>query len=317
MPPYNVVKRHKTSSCFERCISITDVPDIDLSQLRALAAVVDEGSFDAAASALHLTPSAVSQRIKALEQSAGRVLVRRTKPTEATEAGHAYLRLARQVEALVQDVRVEVDPTEQRPPTIPLAVNGDSLATWVLPALAALAGTAYFDVRREDEGRTAELLRSGTVMAAITSDAAPVQGCRSTRLGTMRYRPMASPGFVDEWFAGGVDAASLAHAPVVVFDRNDDLQDAYLRQCSRRRLAPPRHHIPASSQFAEAISLGLGWGMLPKEQYEERQRSGHLVDLDPGRHVDVTLHWQQWTLQTPALEITARAIREAAAEHLT
>ena len=291
--------------------------DVDLSQLRALAAVVDEGSFDAAAAALHLTPSAVSQRIKALEQSAGRVLVRRTKPTEATEAGHAYLRLARQVEALVQDVRIEVDPAEQRPPTIPLAVNGDSLATWVLPALATLSGTAYFDVRREDEGRTAELLRSGAVMAAITSDAAPVQGCRSTRLGTMRYRPMASPEFVAQWFPDGVDAATLALAPVVVFDRSDDLQDAYLRQRSRRRLTPPRHHIPASSQFADAIARGLGWGMLPEEQSEQREAAGRLVKLDPDRHVDVTLYWQQWTLQTPALEVTARAIREAAADHLT
>ena len=291
--------------------------DVDLSQLRALAAVVDEGSFDAAASALHLTPSAVSQRIKALEQSAGRVLVRRTKPTEPTEAGHAYLRLARQVEALVQDVRVEVDPDEQRPPTIALAINGDSLATWVLPALASLSGIAYFDVRREDEGRTADLLRSGAVMAAITSDASPVQGCRSTRLGTMRYRPMASPAFAEEWFAHGVDAASLALAPVVVFDRSDDLQDAYLRRRSRRRIDPPRQHIPASSQFAEAIGLGLGWGMLPKEQSEQQERAGLLVDIDPGRHVDVTLHWQQWSLRTPALEATARAIREAAAEHLT
>jgi len=293
------------------------VTDVDLAQLQALAAVVDEGSFDAAASALHLTPSAVSQRIKALEQSAGRVLVRRTKPTEATDAGHAYLRLARQVEALVQDVRVEVDPAEQRPPTIPLAINGDSLATWVLPALAGLAGSAYFDIRREDEGRTADLLRSGTVMAAITSDASPVQGCRSTRLGTMRYRPMASTEFIGEWFADGVDSSSLAQAPVVVFDRSDDLQDAYLRQRSRRRLDPPRHHIPASSQFAEAIGLGLGWGMLPREQSEERERSGRLIDIDPGRHVDVTLYWQQWTLQTPALEATAQAIREAAAHHLS
>ena len=293
------------------------MPDVDLSQLRALAAVVDEGSFDAAAAALHLTPSAVSQRIKALEQSAGRVLVRRTKPTEATDAGHAYLRLARQVEALVQDVRLEVDSDQQRPPTIPLAVNGDSLATWVLPALAALSGTAYFDVRREDEGRTAELLRSGTVMAAITSDSSPVQGCRSSRLGTMRYRPMASPEFVEEWFPDGADAASLALAPVVVFDRSDDLQDAYLRQRSRRRLVPPRQHIPASSQFADAIALGLGWGMLPKEQYEARVAAGQLVNLDPARHVDVTLYWQQWTLQTPALEATAQAIRQAAADHLT
>lgn len=296
---------------------MSNVADVDLAQLRALVAVVDEGSFDAAASALHLTPSAVSQRIKALEQSAGRVLVRRSKPTEATDAGHAYLRLARQVEALVQDVRVEADPGELRPPTIPLAINGDSLATWVLPALASLSGTAYFDVRREDEGRTADLLRSGTVMAAITSDAAAVQGCRSTRLGTMRYRPMASPAFVAEWFADGVDVVSLARAPVVVFDRSDDLQDAYLRRRSRRRLDPPRHHIPASSQFAEAICLGLGWGMLPREQFEEPERAGLLVDIDPGHHVDVTLYWQQWTLQTPALEATAEAIRQAAADHLT
>jgi LysR family transcriptional regulator (chromosome initiation inhibitor) len=293
------------------------VTDVDLAQLRALAAVVDEGSFDAAASALHLTPSAVSQRIKALEQSAGRVLVRRTKPAEATEAGHAYLRLARQVETLVQDVRVEVDPGERRLPTIPLAINGDSLATWVLPVLAGLVGTAYFDIRREDEGRTADLLRAGTVMAAITSDAAPVQGCRSIRLGTMRYRPMASPAFVAEWFADGVDAASLGEAPVVVFDRSDDLQDAYLRQRSRRRVDPPRQHIPASSQFAEAIGLGLGWGMLPKEQSEELERAGHLIDIDPRHHVDVTLYWQQWTLLTPALEATGQAIRQAAADHLT
>ncbi len=103
----------------------------------------------------------------------------------------------------------------------------------------------------------------------------------------------------------------------MVFDRNDDLQDAYLRQRSRRRLDPPRQHIPASSQFADAIALGLGWGMLPKEQSEEREGAGLLVNFDPGRHVDVTLYWQQWTLQTPALELTARAIREAAADHLT
>lgn len=290
--------------------------DIDLAQLRALVAVVDEGSFDAAASRLHLTPSAVSQRIKALEQSAGRVLVRRTKPTEATESGYAYLRLARQVEALLQDVRVDVAPGEQRLPTIPLAINGDSLATWVLPTLASLSGTAYFDIRREDEGHTADLLRSGTVMAAITSDAAAVQGCRSTRLGTMRYRPMATPAFVAQWFADSVDAMSLERAPVIVFDRSDDLQDAYLRQRSRRRLDPPRHYIPASSQFSEAIGLGLGWGMLPREQSEAAERAGLLVDFAPGHHVDVTLYWQQWTLQTPALEATAQAIRSAAADHL-
>ncbi|AWB91642.1 LysR family transcriptional regulator ArgP [Aeromicrobium chenweiae] len=287
---------------------------MDLPQLEALAAVIDEGSFDAAAAALHLTPSAVSQRIKALEASAGQVLVRRARPTSATEAGAAYVRLARQVEALVHETQTQVGVDSVV--TVPIAVNADSMATWLLPALATLPPTISFDLRRDDQAHTAELLRSGTVMGAITSDDQPVQGCRSERLGAMRYRPMATPQLVERWFAGGVDAASLALAPVVVFDRRDDLQDRYLRGRSRSPLSPPRHHVPASADFAQAVLLGLGWGMLPDEQSLELERQGRLVELDPGRHVDVTLHWQQWTLRTPALDAVAGAIREAAARHL-
>ncbi|MFI5427746.1 LysR family transcriptional regulator [Aeromicrobium sp. UC242_57] len=140
--------------------------DPDLAQLRALAAVVDEGSFDAAAAALHLTPSAVSQRIKALEQSAGRILVRRTKPVAPTEAGQAFLRLARQLDVLVHEASVAAASTDQRSVTIPIAVNADSLATWLLPALASLPSSICLDLVRDDQARTAELLRSGAVMAA-------------------------------------------------------------------------------------------------------------------------------------------------------
>lgn len=289
---------------------------MDLAQLRALAAVVDEGSFDAAAAALHLTPSAVSQRIKALERSAGRVLVRRIKPAEATSAGHAYLRLARQVDVLVHDVRAEASPGEGGRVTVPLAVNADSLATWVLPALASLVDTVCLDIHREDQDHAAELLRTGTVMAAITADAEPVQGCRSTWLGTMRYRAMASPTFARMRFADGADAGALAAAPVVVFDRKDELQDRYLRLHSRRRIDPPRHHVPASTDLAEAICLGMGWGMLPDQQSADFVRAGRVVDIDPGRCLDVTLYWQQWSLDTPALGAIAEAIREAATEQL-
>ena len=289
---------------------------MDLAQLAALAAVVDEESFDAAARALHITPSAVSQRIKALEQSAGQVLVRRTKPAEVTSAGESYLRLARQIAVLVDEAAVETRRDDPGPVTVPIAVSADSMATWVLPALATVGPGICFDLHRDDQSRTAELLRSGTVMAAITSVDEPVQGCRSTRLGVTRYRPMATPEFVTQWFAGGVTGDALAAAPMVVFDRHDDLQDRYLRRRSRRRLDPPRHYVPASADFAEAVALGLGWAVLPYEQSVEPERLGHLVEIDPGQHVDVVLHWQQWTLRTPALERVDAAIRDAAADHL-
>jgi LysR family transcriptional regulator (chromosome initiation inhibitor) len=292
---------------------MTDVADPDLAQLRALAAVVDEGSFEAAAAALHVTQSAVSQRIKALEAAAGQVLVRRARPAGVTDAGRTYLRLARQVTALVHEAQQELVPSAGGPVTIPVAVNADSLATWVLPALAPLAGRVCLDLHREDQDRTADLLRAGTVMAAIAAVEAPVQGCRSTRLGVMRYRPVATPAFVQRWFAAGVAPETLAAAPVVVFDRSDDLQDAYLRT-HQEGLRPPRHHVPASADFAGAVRLGYGWGMLPDEQV--RASEGRVVELDPGHHVDVTLFWQQWALRTPTLDLIADAVRSAAATHL-
>lgn len=285
--------------------------DLDLAQLSALAAVVDEGSFDAAAIRLQLTPSAVSQRIKALERAVGQVLVRRIKPTSPTPAGEPYLRLARQLVVLVQETLAETENAADRP-TIPIAVNADSLATWVLPALATVADVASFDLRREDQAHTTELLRAGAVVAAVTSESEPVQGCRSTRLGTMRYHPTAAAAFVERWFRHGVDAGSLAEAPVIVFDRKDHLQDDYLRTVTRSPLRPPRHHVPSSADFAEAIRLGLGWGMLPRQQSEDLVRSGELVVFDGARHVDVELHWQQWTLRTPALERVATAVATAA-----
>ena len=291
------------------------VMDVDLPQLRALAAAVDEGSFDAAARALSVTPSAVSQRIKALEAAAGQVLVVRGKPIEVTEAGQAYLRLARQIAALTSELGRVVDHPGT-PPVVALAVNGDSLGTWVLPALAPLAGTVCFDIRREDESHSAALLRQGVVMAAITTAVEPVQGCRVTALGVMRYRPMASASFVRRWFPDGVTVEALAAAPVLTFDRRDDLQDAYLRRRTRRRLDPPRHYVPSTADFGTAVRLGIGWGMLPDHQLRPERRRGQLVELDPGGTLDVALNWQQWALRTEALERTAAAIRAAAAEHL-
>jgi LysR family transcriptional regulator (chromosome initiation inhibitor) len=289
------------------------MPNVDHAHLRALAAVIDEGTFELAAAALHLTPSAVSQRIKALETSAGRVLVRRTKPAEITEPGEPYLRLARQIDALVRDV---LAGDASGPPTIALAVNSDSLATWVLPALASIGSGVSFDLRREDEDHSAGLLRSGAVVAAITTDSRPVQGCSVTRLGTMRYRPMASRTFAGRWFPDGATTEALSEAPVVVFDRKDALQDRYLRSRTRARLVPPRHYVPGSADFAAALRLGLGWGMLPDQQ---RHLAGNdeLVCFDPRRHLDVVLHWQQWTLHTPVLNSIAEAVRAAAADHLT
>jgi LysR family transcriptional regulator, chromosome initiation inhibitor len=287
------------------------MPEIDTAQLRALAAAVSEGTFDAAARSLHLTPSAVSQRIKALETSVGRVLLTRSKPVRPTTAGETLLRLARQIATLSADVTRELGD-EGAQITLPLAINADSLATWVLPALASVGAPLAFDLHRDDEARTADLLRAGTVMAAVTSSADPVPGCSVVRLGRMRYRARASAAFVRQWFPDGVTPQALGAAPVVVFDRADTMQDRYLQRRSRRRLDPPRHHVPASSDFRDAVRLGLGWGMVP-----DLQTTPELVELDPRGVIDVHLYWQQWRLHSAALEQVGQAVRAAAAQALS
>jgi LysR family transcriptional regulator, chromosome initiation inhibitor len=294
--------------------------DLDPAQLSALRAAVDAGTFDAAARALHVTPSAISQRVKALENSVGRVLLVRSKPVRVTESGQAVLRYARQLDVLTGDLGRQLGTGapgigNTAPITVPLAINSDSLATWVVAALAELGPLVCFDFYREDEDHTHELLRAGTVMAAVTTSAKPLPGCRTTRLGRMRYRPMAAPGFLARWFPDGVNVRALGVAPMVCFDRIDTMQDRYLHRRSRR-LAPPRHYVPSSGEMLAAVRLGFGWGMVPDLQADELVARGELVGIDPDAAIDVTLYWQRWRLDSPALDLVSAAMHRYAADRL-
>lgn len=286
---------------------------LDSRQLAAFAAVLDEGSFEAAARALHVTPSAVSQRIKGLEERLGRVLVRRGTPCVATEAGEALQRHARQLRLLEQDVLAPFEAAAEALP-VAIAVNADSIATWFLPALADLRRThaLVFDLVVEDQDHSSALLRQGRVMAAVSADPQPVQGCRAVSLGRMRYRAVASPDFVAAHFAAGVDETSLAAAPCTVFNRKDELQHRWMRRVTRKRLAPPLHHVPSTHGFIHAALHGLGWGMNPDLLVAPLLGSGALVELVPGLVLDVPLYWQHWRLDAPLLAELTRCVRRAA-----
>ena len=292
---------------------------LHLDQLRTLAAVVDLGSFEAAAGHLHVTQSAVSQRIRALEDSAGRILVRRDRPVTATESGETVLRTARQMlhleESLSQEFRGA--QTAAEPVVLAVACNSDSLATWFLDAATDVrsAGRVTFDIRREDESLSTELLRRGEVMAAVTSQARPVQGCRSVPLGSMRYLACASPGFVARHLREGPTAA-LGRAPIVDFDRSDGHQNHHYRRGARREPTGPRHFVPSSHDHVRAIAAGLGWGLVPEQLATPWLVSGELSEVSPDRPLDVPLFWQHWKLQSPDLDALTAAVLDTARAEL-
>lgn len=294
--------------------------ELPLDQVRTLLAVVDEGTLDAAASALHVTPSAVSQRLKALEQRTGRVLLLRTKPVRLTESGEVVVRFARQLARLERDARAELGlAAEQGPARVPIAVNADSLATWFLPALLRVPQDPpiCFELHREDESHTTALLREGHVMAAVTSTPEAVAGCTVRPLGLARYLAVAAPEFASGRLTGRL-AEDLCAVPTVVFDRRDELQDAFVRSLTggRSGAGPVRHLVPASDAFRDAVAGGLGWGLVPEPQAVPLLRSGRLVELAPERPMDVPLYWQQWKLDSPALSTVAAVVAAAAAEAL-
>ncbi|AKE41026.1 LysR-family transcriptional regulator [Corynebacterium kutscheri] len=281
--------------------------------LHTLLAIVDEGSFESAALVLGISASAVSQRVKALEKSAGRVLLRRANPVTTTDAGEVMVQAARRMALLQAETEAQLQGRLARIP-LAVAINADSLATWFKPVLAEVAriDNASLHLRIEDESATLTLLRRGDVLGAVTREEAPVSGCESIRLGTMRYFSVAHPQLLAQYTtAGKID---WEYMPALRFGPRDSLQSEDLRN----RVAHPVRQrrisqIPSAEAFIEAARVGLGWALLPEEDAVALVDAGDVVRLDDSV-VETTLYWQRWRLESPALEQLTSAVLNAAKE---
>lgn len=272
---------------------------IDYPAARAVAMVAQTGSFEKAAKALGVTPSAISQRVKAIEEKLGVTLIERGNPCVATERGEWLCRHMEHVGMLETELEAHLpglveDATPTQRVTLNLATNADSLGTWFLDAVAAFTRqTDYLlDITVDDEGHTADWLQRGRVLAAVTAIAKPVHGCRVVRLGAQRYRATASPAFMERYFPDGVTIASAGLAPALTFNLKDRLQQAWLRKTLGEAVIGPTHLLPSTQGFVRASLAGMGWGMNPEPLVRELLASGRLVELVPGATLDVPLFWQ-------------------------
>ena len=294
-------------------------------QLAALEAIARAGTFEAAARLLGVSTSAVSQRIRALESGLGRILIRRGTPSTMTEEGAVVLRYARQQALLAAEMAAELDLDASDGPggedgtsghgwgrqavLLTVAVNADSLETWFTGVLRRAVGwQARLELRVADEARTAELLRSGQVMCAVSSSGTRVAGCRCERLGPLRYTPMVSPTVLAAHDGGRAQPGDL---PAVRFDADDDLQDLALAAAGlpgegARAPRPARASVPTAAGFAAAIEAGLGWGMLPPGQLG---RHPGLVPVPGLAPVERNLFWHRWSIGSPSLDLLSAAVR--------
>lgn len=298
---------------------------LDARHLEALAAVIEHGSFRAAAQALHLTLAAVSLRIKSLEEQLGQRLLVRGKQVRPTTAGQAFLAHTKQVQVMEADLLAGLEGTaktaDRRWQTLSVATNADSVTSWFLPGVAATLHQhrLLLDTVIDDQDHTHDALRNGEVVGCVTTLAHAMRGCVAEPLGVMRYRCVATPAVAQlcRTAQGHVSPHQLLAVPAIIFNRKDALQDTFLAQHFGLTQANyPRHFMPANDAFISAIELGLGWGMVPELHLAQRSGRPALEEVLSGATVDVTLYWQHWAREPLSAQRLTAAVKAAAQTHL-
>lgn len=286
---------------------------LDHKQCQAFLAVIETGSFEHAALQLNVTASAVTLRVKALEQSLGHILIIRERPCRPTQTGQDLLQYLNKVTLLEQDLFHQLTGKHQDSAFYQahIAMNADSLATWFLPALkdTILKEKIILKMYLDDQDHTHHLLTSGQVNACISSIAHAQQGCNAVYLGKIRYHMVACPSFIQQWFPKGITRQALRHAPAVIFNRKDEMHVKILLQhFGLAKAVYPYHLIPSSESFLHAIEMGFGYGMLPDLQIQ----GTNLVTLSTALSTDIELYWHHWQQQSEQMKKLTDKVQEHA-----
>ncbi len=299
---------------------------LDPNALECLAAIVEEGGFERAAVRLSITQSAVSQRLRSLEVQVGTVLIVRSRPLKPTSAGRLLLKHAMQTRLLRADLERDLKDLapggagaardEER---VSIAINADSIATWVLPALTGLARKGLgLEIITDDQDFTIEWLREGRVLGCVTTLKQALRSCKMVPLGAMRYVAVAEASYAAAHCPEGLSPHNFLSMPFVAFNRKDDLQSEFIgRALKLKRVALSQLYVPSSEGQVRTVLAGWGVSVVPELQVREHLQSGRLVDIAPGRALPVALYWHCWNLDSAVLDALTAALTAAAAVALT
>ena len=293
--------------------------NLDYRALAVLEAVAGHGSFDKAALALGITQSAVSQRIKALEDASGRLLIVRGQPAVPTGLGQRLIAHHRNVKLMEAALDIDLGNSVSMP-EIALAIDADSLSSWFQDSLPALLAPprCQLDVRLADSDAALRLVREGSVFGCVAG--APevasehAAAISVTALGALRYVCVATPLFAGHWFGDGFSAEAVQLAPAAVSDRR--LLGRFLHQELGVQGQFPHHTVPVSAALSDCIHGSMAYGLMPQKQAAAALATERLVELLPGSTLDLPLCWHAWTLDTPFARLLSEQIIGSARRYL-
>lgn len=271
---------------------------MDYKGLEALYTVQELQSFEAAAKKLHITQSAISQRIKGLESFYGEPLLIRSLPYRPTKLGTQLITHFKQVCLLEQDLEKQLG--EAVTPHISIAINRDSLETWFLDLIEEKDfNHLTLEVIADDQELTLELLKNGLVSACLSTTENEILGGHVQYVGKMEYVLVASPKFIKTHFPKGFSKSSLLQAPAIKFDQNDMLHERYLEKFFGISAHDLNFHvIPSVRGFKKFALLGYGYGLIPKIDITEELKNKKLIQLCPDKTWQIPLYWHYFAVQS-------------------
>ena len=277
---------------------------MDYKGIEALYTVHELQSFEEAAQKLHITQSAVSQRIKGLETFYGKPVLTRALPYRPTELGRQLIAHFTQISLLEEDLEKEIGKSASVN-RIAVALNRDSLETWFLDLVEETEITKgiSLEIIADDQELTLDYLKNGLVSACLSTSEKEIQGGRVQFLGKMEYVLVASPAFVEKYFKSGSAKENLRKAPAIKFDQNDKLHERYLEKffnIDGRGLS--YHIVPSVAGFRKFALSGYGYALIPKIDILDELKKEKLVQLYADKVWVVPLYWHYWAIESKSYQ---------------
>ena len=261
---------------------------IELRHLRLLQAVAESGGLTAAAERLHLTQSAVSHQLKALEEALGMPLVERAaRPLGLTAAGRRLLALARaalpQVDAAMRDLAKlkDGDAGELR-----IAVECHTCYDWLMPAMDSYRDVwpgVELDLLGGFQADPVGLLPDRQADLVITSESALRPGVAHVRLFGFEMLALLPPGHplaAKKWLA----PADFAHHTLITYPVPEDRLDLIRRVLVPAGVKPPRREAQLTVAILQLVASRRGLAALPAWAVAPYLERGYILARPIGKH---------------------------------
>lgn len=274
--------------------------------LQAFMEVAKQKSVHNAAHVLHLTQTAVTQRIRVLETKLGTTLFIRThRGMRLTQEGEALLRYCQAAselegEALAKIGGAGITSTIQVCITGPTSIMRSRIIPQCLPIMHEFPCLLmYFDIT--DSEHRVSSLRSGASQFAIIAqeDVAPEMEYKHLR--PERYVLVCS----SQWKKRKLKDI-IQHERIIDYDPADQMTFNYLKHFELFDLAKhERHFVNRTESLAMLLTAGLGYGVLSAEFSQTYLDNNQLIVLNSGKIYQHTMALAWYARPEPPPYFTA------------